>query len=400
MSYPRRSALLVLLLTTIFPGEPAKAGPPERGFTGPWNLESLKEAPQATWGAESDLIREVYYEGESFQGKPTRVFAYYGKPKGEGPFPAMVLVHGGGGKAFREWAKLWAERGYAALAMDLAGHGPDGPRLDDGGPDQDDHGKFQDFADSDVGQMWTYHAVAAVIRGHSLLAARPEVDAKRIGITGISWGGYLTCIVAGLDDRLKVAVPVYGCGFLNDNSFWLGQFKAMSPTLRDRWLSLFDPSKYLGGVRCPILFVNGTNDFAYPLDSYQKSYHLVPGPVDLCVTVRMPHGHSQGWTPQEIGLFVGSVLEGGKRLARLGAPVIADGLASAAIESQTPLVQAELAYTTDEGEWPKREWKTVEATLSEGKASAMLPEKRPLVFFLTVKDDRGAVASSPHVELK
>ena len=29
----------------------------------------------------------------------------------------------------------------------------------------------------------------------------------------------------------------------------------------------------------PILFVNGTNDFAYPLDSYQKSYRAVPGPM-------------------------------------------------------------------------------------------------------------------------
>jgi len=29
-------------------------------------------------------------------------------------------------------------------------------------------------------------------------------------VTGISWGGYLTCIVAGIDDRLKAAVPVYG----------------------------------------------------------------------------------------------------------------------------------------------------------------------------------------------
>ena len=48
---------------------------------------------------------------------------------GRGPLPAMVLVHGGGGKAFREWAELWAERGYVALAMDLAGHGPDGKRL-------------------------------------------------------------------------------------------------------------------------------------------------------------------------------------------------------------------------------------------------------------------------------
>ena len=37
------------------------------------------------------------------KGKPTRVFAYYGVPKGPAgtKFPAMVLIHGGGGTAFR-----------------------------------------------------------------------------------------------------------------------------------------------------------------------------------------------------------------------------------------------------------------------------------------------------------
>ena len=52
----------------------------------------------------------------------------------------------------------------------------------------------------------------------SLLAAQPEADPDRIGITGISWGGYLTCIVAGLDGRLKLAVPLYARGKLGAGS--------------------------------------------------------------------------------------------------------------------------------------------------------------------------------------
>src|SRR5262249_55463954 len=148
-----------------------------------------------------------------YQGKPTRVFAYLARPeKVEGKRPAMVLVHGGGGSAFKEWAELWAQRGYVALAMDLAGQGADHKRLADGGPAQDDDTKFGDVP---LREAWPYHAVADVLRGVALVAALPEVDAERLGITGISWGGYLTCLVAGLDDRLKVAVPVYGCGFLD-----------------------------------------------------------------------------------------------------------------------------------------------------------------------------------------
>ena len=76
----------------------------------------------------------------------------------------MVLVHGGGGHAFRAWAELFARRGYAAIAMDLGGQTGEGKELrrsPEGGPPQDDHTKFglPDLPDKD---QWTYHAVADV----------------------------------------------------------------------------------------------------------------------------------------------------------------------------------------------------------------------------------------------
>ena len=101
----------------------------------PWNLKELSRAPAVEWVQNGRSIRSLYYAGEPFQGKPTRVFAYFALPEhSTGPVPAMVLVHGGGGRAFAEWATLWAQRGYAAIAMDLNGCGPDGQRLSDGGP--------------------------------------------------------------------------------------------------------------------------------------------------------------------------------------------------------------------------------------------------------------------------
>jgi dienelactone hydrolase len=365
---------------------------------GPWDVKALKSAEvKPTWGADAGKAKEVFYPGEPFNGKPTTVFAYYARPaKGDGPFPAVLLVHGGGGKAFQKWAEHWAERGYCALAMDLAGNGAAG-RLKDGGPNQDDETKFRDFDDKTVRDMWTYHAVAAVIRGHNLLRALPEVDKEKIAITGISWGGYLTCIIAGADDRLKAAVPVYGCGFLHENSAWKeNRLDKMDAERRKRWVETFDPSKYLPNVKCPILFLNGTNDFAYPLDSYQKCYELVNAPRTLSVRVRLPHGHI--WDFKEVDTFIDSHLKKGDPLPEIGA-MTSDGERVSATVKGTKL-KAALHYAEANGPWQKREWKSLDAEVKDGAASAKLPTDRPIVYYLAVRDERGVEVSAPHRILK
>ncbi|NLS97791.1 MAG: prolyl oligopeptidase family serine peptidase [Planctomycetaceae bacterium] len=392
-----RRRLFVALSLLLF--LPAGLQAAER-FTGPWDMGHLKTVPEHTWGEQQGVVREVYYENEPYQGKATRVFGYYARPeKADGPLPGMVLVHGGGGTAFAEWAELWAKRGYAALAMDLAGCGPERKRLDDGGPDQSHAEKFHEFTAATVDTMWTYHAVAAVVRGHSLLASLEGVDGSRIGITGISWGGYLTCIVAGVDDRLKAAVPVYGCGFLQENSAWLKEFAQMSPELRQRWVEFWDPSRYLPGVSCPILFVNGTNDFAYPLDSYQRSYRSVPGPIDLRIEVAMKHSHQHGWAPKEIGFFVDSVLAGGAPLARLSQIHVEGNKVRADVVNKVPVAKGQLHFTSDTGPWQERKWQTVEAQVVDGAICGELPDTRPLVFYLSAIDDRGAITSAQHVAI-
>jgi dienelactone hydrolase len=281
--------------------------------------------------------------------------------------------------------------------MDLAGHGPNG-RLPDGGPDQSDETKFKDFTGDAVKDMWSYHAVAAVIRGHSLLAAQPAVDRERIGLTGISWGGYLTCLVASLDDRLKVAVPVYGCGFLSENSVWTEpRFVPMSPEQRQRWTTEFDPASYLAHVRCPILFLNGTNDFAYPMDSYRKCCRLVkPELRTISMIPRLPHGHI--WTFNEVDQFVDSHLRDGQPLPNLG-PLQSTKtqLQVKVTRGHAEIKEAQLHYTTDTGPWQKREWKTAPATLTGETISGAVPEGTQACY-LAVKDTRGLLVSTEHAE--
>ncbi len=378
--------------------------------TGPWDVSALQQplrcevidTIQVQESGTAVSLSSLYYSGEPWMGKSTRIFAYYARPaEARSKLPAMVLVHGGGGQAFPQWARIWAARGYAALAIDLGGRGRDRSPLADGGPDQSDEWKFFRLKEG-VTNAWTYQSVAAVIRGVSALSAMPEVDPRRIGITGISWGGYLTSIVMSLDDRLKVAIPVYGCGFLHENSVWLPHFAKLSEDERKIWIENFEPSKYLSRCRIPVLWMNGTNDFAYPLDSYQKSYRSVRGPRTLCITVKMPHGHDAGWARQEIYLFADTAFGVGntKRLAVLERPKIDDNIVTLHYRSEVPIQKVQIHWTTDlDKPWQQREWQTADGRvvgLTELRATA--PPSRPSVYFLTATDARGAIVSTEHFE--
>ena len=375
---------------------PAKSLP----STTPWDLIALSQQPGYEWSDQDSPVWSLYYEGESYKNQPTRVFAYYASPatleaksSNEKVFPAVVLVHGGGGAAFKEWAELWAKRGYAAIAMDLAGCGPARKRLADGGPGQSDKEKFGAI-DQPSQNQWTYHAVANVILAHSLIRSFKEVEASRTALTGISWGGYLTCIVAGLDNRFKAAVPVYGCGFLHENSVWMNQFAKMTPQQKDNWVKLWDPSMYVGSVAMPAFFVNGTNDFAYPLDSYSKTYGLVKGKRNFRITVNMPHGHQQGWAPKEIGLFVDQYLKDGISLATVMRPQLTNGKVRAKIKSKTVPISANLHYTTGTMPINKLDWESVPAHIEGNIIVSSAPPDDATIWFLTVKDNREATVSS------
>ncbi len=374
--------------------------------TTPWDLTALSAPPAFEW-AEGTTIRSLYYTSVPYRGKPTRVFAYYATPGSlsgdtskDKNLPAIVLVHGGGGRAFPEWAELWAKRGYAAIAMDLAGNGPEAKRLEDGGPDQTDAVKLGGITQP-VADQWSYHAVANVILAHSLIRSFDEVDARRTAMTGISWGGYLTCIVAGLDNRFQAAVPVYGCGFLHENSCWLSEFEKMTPENEAKWIQLWDPSMYVGSASMPILFVNGGNDPAYPPDSHAKTYALVKSPKNLWLAPELRHGYFFD-TPNAIEVFVNQQLKGGAPLPRIAAPVVGEKQITAAVETKTKLVSARLYYSTDplyklgpppDGFKP-RSWSEIPAAIENGRIIVDRPPPAAVMWFITATDERDVTVAS------
>jgi dienelactone hydrolase len=349
-------------------------------------------------------VTGIFYEGAPYRGNPTRVFAWIGLPElFDKPVPAMVLVHGGGGTAFADWVRLWNRRGYAAIAMDTCGCTAGGedqnrPRHPMGGPPG--WGGW-DQIDDPVEDQWLYHAVQAVLRARLLLEADGRVDSARIGLTGISWGGIIACIAAGLDSRFRFTVPVYGCGYLADNELLPSKsLNELTPAQRERWLATWDPSHYLPRATMPFLWLNGTNDIAFTLPVFCRSAAASGGSSTLCLRPDMEHSHGTvSEHPEEIHTFANQHCRGGIPLATCGSTRWSNGTATADCASETALVEATLVCTRDAGPWIDRHWQSIPARMESGgkgttRALASLPGDAT-AWFINFVDDRGLLVSSP-----
>lgn len=388
-----------------------------RGSRALWDTKSLNATPRtfpvtipcSNSCGRVEGVEPIFVEGELWHGKSTRVFAWFGLPKGASAaqkVPAMVLVHGGGGTAFASWVKIWNDRGYAAVAMDTCGAIPQGERDGEPHPRHEWSGPsgwgsaFEQIGEP-IKDQWTYHAVAAVMRCNSYLRSRPEVDADRVGLTGISWGGYLSSIVGSVDDRFRFAAPVYGCGYYERNREWWHMNKDCEK-LR-AWFALWDPKNFYdspsGGARIPYLWCCGTNDRWYPLDTVRMSCNLLDRtvPLNLSLKYKMPHGHPPAGDPKEIAAYADSFLKGGKPLVEVTHAWLEKGILRVEFNAhKRKAVCAELLYTCDTNAvLMARKWK-VEKTAgfdSTGCFSTPVPETA-VMFFANVITDDGLVASS------
>lgn len=358
-----------------------------------WNGEDFLCTP-ACRVVKEDSIRSLIFESVSYKGQAKSVFAYYATPamlqgnnSQEKKLPGIILVHGGGGTAFREWVVMWAKRGYAALALDTRGNGPDKKHIDGG---FDENEKETPYFDVTLPQkeQWVYQAVSDIFNAHSLLLSFPEVDVERTAITGISWGGVLTCIAASLDSRFRVAVPVYGCGFLSESGRMKQQLDGLPDEQREIWLKQYDPSNYLPRMERPILFINGTNDVHFYLPSMARSAVLA-SQSGLLIKQGLRHSHKYGWQSEEIAAFIDQYLRDVKPLAQITNEKVEEGLVSGEIISSTPVEKATLHYTTDSGqEREKYHWQAIESKVEKNKWRIPLPAGIT-TWYVNITDVRG-----------
>jgi dienelactone hydrolase len=146
---------------------------------------------------------------ESPYAENNMVHAEYYRPRGNGPFPAVIVLEilaMGDGLA-RAQANMLAQNGVAALFVRMAYYGPRSPkservRLLSTNIPQTLDGIRQTVLDCRRATAW--------------LASRPEIDGKKLGIMGTSLGSFLAALTAEMEPKLtKTALLFGGGGFVD-----------------------------------------------------------------------------------------------------------------------------------------------------------------------------------------
>lgn len=130
----------------------------------------------------------------------TQIPVYMARPKGKGPFPAVIVIHEifGQHEHIRDVARRFAHAGYIAAAPELY------------------------FREGGVQHLAGFSEVLAVVRsvpdrqvlddlGAVLerVAAMPEHNGK-VGTTGFCWGGRITWLFVADNPRVNAGVAWYG----------------------------------------------------------------------------------------------------------------------------------------------------------------------------------------------
>ena len=267
-------------------------------------------------------MKSVMIEGEPYQGKETRFFAYIGLPdeaSKENRVPGIVLLHGSGGTAFPEWVREWNARGYAAIAVDYEGYLP--PRTttprehEYSGPHKD--GTFADITYAKEQDTFWYHAVSIASRAYETLGNYEEVDENAIGLMGISWGGIIGSIVLGREPRFAFGIMVYGCGFLYEaQNFYQDAIDAFPEQIRQYYIDNIDAASTFSQANMPILWLNSDEDQFFSPMIMTKSY-LATSYSFMSLKPSFAHSHRDGWEASEPYEFADSMVKSGIPLMQI-----------------------------------------------------------------------------------
>ena len=135
-----------------------------------------------------------------FPGEGAEISAYLARPRGDGPFPVILVCHENRGLTdhIRDVARRLAKAGYLALAVDLLSR--------QGGT----QAVGNDAVPGVLGNLPPDQFVSDFRHGWEYLKGLPPADVDRVGMVGFCFGGGVTWLVATRMPELLAAVPFYG----------------------------------------------------------------------------------------------------------------------------------------------------------------------------------------------
>jgi dipeptidyl aminopeptidase/acylaminoacyl peptidase len=230
-----------------------------------------QSARQLTYSAIASLTTAkipastlVHYK--SFDGKVISAFAWIPfNLKRDGSNPGIVLPHGGPtGQTvdfFNSSVAALVTRGYVCIAPNVRGS----------------TGYGMDFQKANVKDLGGGDLQDEVL-GARFLIETGYVDSKKIGITGGSYGGYMTMMAIGkTPDVWAAAVEEYG--IIN----WLTMLEHEDPLLQEyektllgdpvRDRAIYDadsPLTYIRNAKAPLLVLQGENDIRVPKEEAEQ----------------------------------------------------------------------------------------------------------------------------------
>ncbi|MDH3223125.1 MAG: S9 family peptidase [Gemmatimonadota bacterium] len=214
-----------------------------------------------------------------------------GAPGGAG-HPMVLTIHGGPHGAYgNEFAfdrHILSAKGYYVLYLN--------PRASTGYGEAFRWGTWGSWGDED------YQDVMAGV-DHAL--ANYPVDPRRLGVTGYSYGGYLTNWIITQTDRFSAAaagasisnwVSDYGTADIprTKESEFFGP--PWEPEGRDNLIAA-SPIFHAGGVSTPTLFLHGESDHRVPIEEAEQMYVALRKQQVPAKFIRYPDSYHGGWTP-------------------------------------------------------------------------------------------------------
>jgi dipeptidyl aminopeptidase/acylaminoacyl peptidase len=192
-----------------------------------------------------------------------RVHGWLLKPPGfdaTKKYPAIVLIHGGPQGAWGEsWSYRWNPQMFAARGYVILMPNPRGST-----------GFGQQFVE-EISKDWAGRVYTDLMNGVDMLAAKPYVDANRMGAAGASYGGYMINWILGHTNRFKALVSHDGVYNLSSmygatEELWFPEWEfGGTPWDNPELYESLSPHRYAKNFATPTLVVHGELDYRVPI---------------------------------------------------------------------------------------------------------------------------------------